>query len=178
MAVLLAATAAPVPAQEGGQPPPEYEVKAAFLLNFAKLTEWPAASFETPASPVVICLLGSNPFGPALQRTLDQETAQGRPVVARVVAAASRPEGCHILFVPRERTPPSGALLSSRTGGIVTVGETERFLEQGGCIAFVLESGRLRFDVSTQAAERQGVRFSSRLLRMARRSDRPPGDGS
>jgi hypothetical protein len=178
LAALSAAAAASAFAQEPADATVfEYRVKAAFLLNFAKLTEWPASSFDTPDSPVGICVLGDNPFDGALDDAFENETAQGRPLEARTIRTAADLTGCHILFVPRARTAAAAARLRSRLG-VVTVGETERFLERGGCINFIVESGRVRFEVSQEAADRQGVRFSSHLLRLAREADRPPGGGS
>lgn len=151
-------------------PPGEYRVKAEFLLNFAKLTEWPSSAFERPDSPITICLVGRNPFGAALDDALRNETAGGHPLQARLIQSVGQADDCHMIFVPRGRGPSVPELLRSSRRAAVTVGESPRFLDEGGAIRFVIDSGRVRFDINTSSAEKQGVKFSSDLLRLARRA--------
>jgi hypothetical protein len=145
----------------------EYQVKAAYLFNFAKFVEWPASAFAGQ-SPLTICVAGSNPFGAALGDLVKGETVHGRPIVARVVDGAG--SLCHVLFVPRGEQLASFVRSGSKAP-VLTVGETADFLEQGGIVSFVLEEGRVRFEMSPEAANRHGLMISSRLLRLARVRD-------
>jgi hypothetical protein len=111
---------------------------------------------------------GSNPFGAALDDLVKGETVQGRPLVARVVDSGD--SLCHVLFVPRGERLTSFVRRES-TAPVLTVGETMDFLEQGGIVSFILEEGRVRFEMSPDAANRHGLMISSRLLRLARVRD-------
>lgn len=145
----------------------EYRVKAAFLLNFTKFTEWPAASFAAADSPIEICILGEDPFGAALDQIVAGEIVNGRRVVSRRIKQAPTPKSCAVLFVSQsdkgalKTLPPFGP-------GVLTVGEGEDFVRHGGMIAFIIENRRVRFDVNRTAAEKAGLELSSKLLSIAR----------
>lgn len=149
----------------------EYRVKAAYLFNFTKFVEWPEEALRD-GTPLTICTVGGNPFGPALGETIRGEQVNGRPLAAR---PAPPVEGCHLLFVPRA-VPPAGHLAAASTRPILTVGESEDFLDRGGMVRFVLEDGRIRFEINHDAAARMHLRISSRLLRLARPTDGRPED--
>lgn len=158
--VLLCACQALTSAQEVAL---EYRVKAAYLFNFTKFVEWPAAAFQNDKS-FSICVAGRNPFGTALTTTLDGETAAGLPLASRVVDS-SEAASCHVLFVPRG-VAAAPYLRDTATAPVLTVGESPDFVEQGGAIKFVLDGGRVRFEINQQAAERAQLRISSRLLQL------------
>jgi hypothetical protein len=162
--IALLLTAVPVlPAPAHAQDVPlEYRVKAAYLFNFVKFVEWPAAA---AAGPLTICVAGRNVFGDVLADTVSGETLDGRPLAVRVILEPD--PGCHILFVPRGAAV-TAYLRSSRGLPMLTVGESPDFLAQGGLVNFVLEGGNVRFEIAVEAAERAGLRISSRLLRLAR----------
>jgi hypothetical protein len=144
----------------------EYQVKAVYLFNFAKFIEWPA---EAQSGPITICIAGQNPFGDVLEETLRGEIVNGRPLAMRVIAG---PEpGCHVVFVP-QGTGTTTYLLAAQGSPTLTVGETPDFISQGGIISFILESGKVRFQIDSKAAERAELRISSHLLRLARTPDR------
>lgn len=145
----------------------EYHVKAAFLLNFARFTEWPTTAFESADAPIQVCVLGENPFGETLVETLRQETAGGRTFAVRTVDSSPSAERCHLVFVPRGEDRRA-ALLLARGRALVTVGESDGFLAAGGTINLFIEDGRVRFSVNQEAATRKGIQFSSHLLRLAR----------
>ena len=166
-ALLLLPVARPA---TGADTPIEYQVKAAFLLNFARFTEWPPAAFSSADAPIQICVLRENPFGEILSETIRQETAGGRPLRARIIDSFPEAERCHLLFVPRGQTRRAAPLIA-RPAPLVTVGESSDFLQAGGTINLFLEDGRVRFAINQEAAARQGVRFSSHLLRLARTPD-------
>jgi hypothetical protein len=171
VAVLLCAAMAPTSAQDAGL---EYRVKAAYLFNFTKFIEWPNGAFIGGRSfSFSICVAGRNPFGPALTATLAGETAAGLPLAARVVNAGGA-AGCHVLFLPTG-VPAAPYLRAVGTSPVLTVGESPGFLAQGGIINFVLDGGRVRFEINQAAAERAQLRISSRLLQLGRGSG-PRGD--
>lgn len=147
----------------------EYQVKAAFLYNFAKFVEWPAGAFEGPTDSLVLCVVGDDPFGESLDTVVRGETLNGRPLVVHRTRDVYEIRDCHVVFVPRsERGRQERLLEDLRNRGILTVGEADGFLTGGGIIRFVLEQNRVRFDINLQAAESSGLRLSSKLLRLAR----------
>jgi hypothetical protein len=144
----------------------EYQVKAAFIYNFAKFIDWPGA---TPQGDFVIGILGDDPFRGALQATVKDRSIDGRPVVVRQVPSADAARSFQILFVStseRERLP---AILDSLKGSaVLTVGETEGYAKSGVVINFIVEDNRVRFEVNVDAAERANLRISSKMLSLAR----------
>jgi hypothetical protein len=159
---LLVVLSAPGLAQEV---PLEYRVKAAFLYNFARFVDWPATM---ASGPLTICLADHNPFGDALAATLQGERIGGREVVARVITAPS--SACHVLFVPEGAS--AAPYLRDRQAPTLTVGESGDFIAMGGIVNFVREGANVRFEIDAMAAERAGLRISSRLLRLARMPNR------
>jgi len=143
----------------------EYRVKAAFLLNFTKFVEWPAA--ELPESDsFTICILGEDPFGSVLDQMTEGETVNGRKLAILRIRANS-PKACQVVFFSK---PEKGyaQILSGFNRGVLTVGEGDTFLHDGGIIAFVIENRRVRFDIDQSAAATAGLRISSKLLSVAR----------
>lgn len=144
----------------------EYRVKAAYLLNFTRYVEWPAAA--APDSQLSICVLGADPFGRILDATVAGRTVQGRSLQVRRVQNASEAAGCEVVFVSREtwrRSPASLKVL--RNTGTLTVGESEQFARGGGVIGFVILDETVRFVVNDEARDRAGLRISSRMLSLA-----------
>lgn len=146
----------------------EYQVKAAFLLNFARFTEWPRKAFDHQEAPLVICTYADNPFGDTLVQTIEGERATGHPLQARLIGSPGELRRCHMVFVPRGRSRRTAALVASRGDrSVLLIGEQDGFLAAGGDINFTLEDGRVRFDINPNRDGRR-VRFSSHLLRLAR----------
>jgi hypothetical protein len=144
----------------------EYQVKAAFIYNFAKFIDWPGT---TPQGDFVIGILGDDPFRGALQATVKDRSIDGRPVVVRQVSSAEAARNFQILFVsPSERERLPGILDSLKGSAVLTVGETEGFASSGVVINFIVEDSRVRFEVNVDAAERANLRISSKLLSLAR----------
>jgi hypothetical protein len=144
----------------------EYRVKAVYLFNFVKFVEWPSRAVP---GPLTICVAGQNPFGAALDDALRGEMVNDRPLATRVILEPG--PGCDVLFVPRGAAA-AAYLGAARGSPTLTVGETPGFLEQGGIINFVLEGGKVRFEIDPKGAERADLRISSHLLRVARTPDR------
>lgn len=156
---------APAGAQAGGT---EYQIKAAFLFNFAQFVEWPEAAFESPDAPLVIGILGDDPFGAALDGIVRGEKVGGHPLVVHRFAPGE-PIDCHILFVVRsERGHLPQVLAGVKSRSVLTVGETEGFAEGGGMIGFVTDRDRIRLAVNLAASDEGGLKLSSKLLRAAR----------
>ena len=141
----------------------EYRVKAAFLFNFTKFIDWPPGAMSDGA-PFTICVAGANPLASALEDTIRGETVAGRSLQSRI---AQGNEACQVLFVPHD-VDAVPILKRARTQPVLTVGESPDFLRQGGIINFVRDGGKVRFEISQEAAMRAQLRISSRLLRLAR----------
>jgi hypothetical protein len=151
-----------------GQALDEYQVKAAFLYNFAKFVEWPPEAFKTPKDPILVCVLGRNPFGNALEEAIRGKSIAGRPFAYRHVSDAESASACQILFVGSEESKHFRSLLESlKPMGILTVGEAQGFAADGGVINFKLDEGRVRFEINVAAAEHQQLHISAKLLSLA-----------
>lgn len=176
--LLLAVFALPgLAASVSAQAAAEYDVKAAFLYNFAKFVEWPPDAFDSPGSPMTLCIVGKDPFGDVLDTLVRGETLQGRPLIVHRTRDLLEVRDCHVVFLSRtEQARQDEVLATVRGAGILTVGEGDSFLREGGIIRFVLEANRVRFEVNLDAAERNGLKLSSKLLRLAR-SVQPAGQG-
>ena len=147
----------------------EYQVKAAFLYNFAKFVEWPAGKLGDGGSPIAVCVFGRDPFGATLDQTLQGKTANDRTLVVRRATAAADLKRCHILFISSSEKKRMAETLQSLGGGsVLTVGETEGFTEQGGMVNFTREQNKVRLEINPAAAARAGIRISSQLLKLAR----------
>ena len=144
----------------------EYRVKAAFLLNFTKFIEWPPAAFGQPDSPISICILGEDPFGPALDQTVTGEVVNGRRVIVQRIKRAPSPGSCQVLFISRSERDVA-AVLTGLGPGVLSIGEGEGFIHNGGMIGFVIENRRVRFGINEAAAENAGIKLSSKLLNVA-----------
>ena len=151
----------------------EYQVKAAFLYNFARFVEWPTTAFGNDKEPFRICVIGKDPFGGALAEAVRAKTVSGRSFVVAGISGPgildkSYAAGCQILFVSsseKNRLPAIFRALPA--AGVLTIGDTEGFAAQGGIVNFKLEDGRVRFEINVEAAERENLRISSRMLTLA-----------
>jgi len=148
----------------------EYGVKAAYLLNFSRYVQWPEDTTVSAPAPLVICIHGSNPFGDQLERTVRGRTSGGRPIAVRHTESIAEARACQVVFMSQaewRRRPDVLAALARH--GVLTVGETAAFAEGGGIISFVIEHQVVRFTVNLSAAEKAGLRLSSRMLAIATR---------
>ena len=146
----------------------EYEVKAAFLYNFAKFVEWPSQAFRTPQDPMLVCVLGHSPLDQTLEQVLHGKSVEGRRFAFRQVMGADDAAGCQILFVTSTESKRFRVLCENlKPQGILTVGEAQGFAANGGVINFKLEAGRVRFEINVDAAEHAQLQISSKLLSLA-----------
>lgn len=148
-------------------PAPEYEVKAAFLLNFPSFVEWPPNTFNNSTQPLVLGIFGRDPFQGSLTRMAAAKTVNGRSLLIRVLTDPNQIRACQVVFFPAANgyDPQIAAALEDL--GILTVGEVDGFAEHGGIINFVIENRHVRFEVNQAAAERAHLKMSSKLLQLA-----------
>ena len=146
--------------------PTEYEVKAAFLYNFARFVEWPAEALR--AEPFVITILGRDPFGSVLDETVSGKTVAGRPIQVRRATRVEEVHDAHIVFVSASEGANMSAILKAlEKPGLLTVGEVDGFAERGGAINFTMHSRRVRFEINPVRAEQAHLKMSSHLLKLA-----------
>lgn len=117
-------------------------------------------------SPIVLCIAGEDPFGPVLDRMVERGSVRGRRITVRRIHEPAE-ANCSLAFIGGSETGVPKILAEFGTG-VLTVGEGDRFLDEGGMIAFVNENRRVRFDVNQPAVRRAGLKLSSRLLAVAR----------
>ena len=147
----------------------EHEVKAAFLYNFLKFVEWPAARFQETNAPLVIGVVGTSPITAALEATVRNRTINGRPLVVKAVKTPEEARAVLSLFVPGSEDERLEAWLTSLNGSsVLTVGESAAFAKQGGIINFVLDGDKLRFEINMDVARRAGLKISAQLQKLAR----------
>jgi hypothetical protein len=146
----------------------EYQLKAAFLFNFAKFIEWPAKSFPASQSPFAICVLGVDPFGSAMDQAMQGKAVGDHPVAIERSKDVAEARQCQMIFVSsseKHRVPE--ILEGLRGASALVVGETDGFAVAGGTVQFTLEENRVRFLINTDAAARAGLNVSSKLLSLA-----------
>ena len=154
--------AAPEPAVE------EYRVKGAYLLNFAKFVEWPESTFKGPGDPIALCILGASPFSPALDVAAHSVVVAKHPVVIRQIPGPLQARHCQIVFVSAAERRHARALLRAVQGGnVLTVGETEGFVADGGVIELNVEDGKVTMEINTAGAKKAGLLISAKLLSLA-----------
>lgn len=156
--------------------PSEYQVKAAFLYNFAKFVKWPENAFSDTNSPIVIGILGEDPFGPSLDLAVQGKTINGHPLIVRTVGNINEAAGaCQVLFVCKKPKRNLVQLIAAlRHAGILTVGDTEHFIDAGGMINFVSDDSKVRFEINDLEARRAGLTISSKLLSVAQKREKKP----
>jgi hypothetical protein len=150
----------------------EYLIKAGFIFNFAKFVEWPSAVFAQTDTPIVIGILGTDPFGSIIDQIVRDKKIGNRGFIVKRLnwnRDSKELKDCNILFVSAsERARIDDVLQIVKNLPILTVGETPGFAERGGIIRFTVEDNRVRFEVNVEAAHQAQLTISSRLLTLAR----------
>jgi YfiR/HmsC-like len=174
----LAALACAVAAPGSAQSPPaikyqptEVEVKAAFLYHFAQLVTWPDTADADPPPPLVVAILGPDPFGDRLEAIIGDEKIRGRSFkIQRIVTLTELAEPPQILFIgSTDRVETERALAAVAKSPVLTVGVASGFAKRGGMIEFRLTPDRrVAFDINLQAVASAGLKMSSQLLKIAR----------
>jgi hypothetical protein len=167
--MMLACICWQVPVSKAQQAAPtEYQVKAAYLYNFGKFVDWSAASTAAKRDGFQICVLGQDPFGPALDAALARQSIEGKSVMARRIMKPQDAAGCRILFISSSEDRQLKSIFSVLDGsGVLTVSDIPQFSQRGGMIEFTLEGNRVRFEVNLAPAEAAGLTLSSELLKVA-----------
>jgi hypothetical protein len=154
-------------------PVSEYAIKAAILLQTTRFVEWPADAFPAPDAPLVVGVLGQDPFGPLLEQTFKGETTRGRPIQVRRFASFADLEPCHVLCVcvsEEERWPDIRKRLGEgdfATRVPMTVSDIPTFAEKGGVLQLTLQEKKVHLHVNVDAAARARLKVSSQLLKLA-----------
>jgi hypothetical protein len=150
----------------------EYLIKAGFIYNFAQLVQWPSATFAQTDSPIVIGILGTDPFGATIDRVIENKKLDGRNVIVKRLKWGKELKDlkdCNILFVSSsEKEHLSDVINTVKWLPILTIGETAGFASRGGIINLTLEGNKVRFEVNVEAAKQANLNISSRLLALAR----------
>jgi hypothetical protein len=169
LAVWLMAVSVSPPMKAESNGASEYEVKAAFLFHFAQFVEWPAQAFRDANMSLTYCTIGEDPFRGALDEAVKGKQVGNRDLRVQHLKEREPIEGCQVLFIAaaqRGRQPEELALANGHP--ILTVGETEHFVQQGGIIGFCLEEKKVRFEINLEAAGRSQLKISARLLSLAK----------
>jgi hypothetical protein len=151
----------------------EYQTKAAFLFNFAKFVNWPSRKFTEPDSPLIIGVVGSDPFGGLLEEQVQDQRINDRTVVVHHIQSMQELRKCHIIFVCRSEAGRLGPILAEVRGeNVLTVGDNDQFITRGGMINFVMVGGAVHFQINDSAARHAGLKISSKLSSLALPSGR------
>ena len=163
----------------GQEKPGEYQVKAAYLYNFGRFIQWPAKVTTASTGFFTICILGEDPFGPALDTTLAGETIGNQKVAARRISSLQQPVDCQILFISSSEGKHLNKIIDALgNSAVLTVSDIPQFSQRRGMIQLLMEGNRIRFEVNLAATQRAGLTLSSELLKVATavRKDSQPGD--
>ncbi len=165
-AIALALGAAP-PAQ--AETELEIAVKAAFLVRFSLYVEWPPAAFAAATSPIVVCVVGEDPFGDILDKAAAAQRVNEHPLLVRRLKTATRDAGCHIAYLAGTETQRPAAMSEALRGSpVLTVSDGARGPGPAAVVVnFVIQDNRVRFEIDDASAARNGLVISSRLLGLA-----------
>ena len=159
ISVAHGASAAPTPSAE-------YKLKAVFLFNFAQFVEWPARAFPEPTAPLVIGVLGDDPFGAYLDDLVNDEKIGDRPLIVRRYKRTEDIAECHIVFICRSEAKDLGKIVTRlKDRSLLTVSDADTFTRQGGMVRFALENGKIRLRINVEAAKACDLTISSKILR-------------
>lgn len=149
--------------------PTEYQIKAAFIYNFALFVEWPPAAFAETNSPMVIGVLGKNVFGDSLEQTINGKAIKGHPLQFKAFTSMAEATNCQVLFISTSEKSRLSKILALLQGtSTLTVTEnTDDFIGNGGMINLVIVGNKVRFQINNQAAKKVGLIISSKLLSLA-----------
>ena len=146
----------------------EYQVKAAFLYNFGKFIEWPPRSFQDDKAPLILGILGKDPFGDSLDSFKGKKIGS-REFLVKVFPKLETLEKCHILFIGASEKDQLSKVLKTIGGwNVLTVGDIPGFCQAGGILNFAIEEKKVRFEINPQAAQRHGLKVSSQLVKLAK----------
>ncbi|HYV32711.1 MAG TPA: YfiR family protein [Candidatus Binatia bacterium] len=149
-------------------PPPEYRIKAVFLYNFAQFVDWPTNAFPEAQTPLVIGVLGEDPFGSFLDETVRGEKVNNRPLAVQRYRRVDEIKTCHVLFISGSEANRLEQIFNGLKGrNILTVGDCDGFARRGGMIRFVNEKSKIRLKIGLETTKAANLTVSSKLLRPA-----------
>ncbi len=163
VSALLLVSAVPLSAQSK-----EYQIKAAFLYNFSQFIEWPPTAFGGAQEPIVLGIIGEDPFGAYLDELVRGEKVNNHPLVVQRYASVDEIKNCHVLFISRSKSLPPGPLLESLKGrSTLTVGDSDEAARAGVMIRFFTDQNKIRLRINVEAAKAVNLTISSKLLKAA-----------
>lgn len=147
----------------------EYEIKAAFIYNFAKFVEWSDITGAEKNNILPLCILGDDPFGDTIDK-LDGRRVQNLPIRVKRIGSVNDYAGCQILFISRSETDNLKEVIDvlSLKKGILSISDIDGFAQSGGVIELVLEENKVKFTVNIKAAKESDLNLSSKILRLAK----------
>ena len=146
----------------------EYPLKAVFLFNFAQFTDWPTNAFEKADSPLVIGVLGNDPFGAVLDDAVRDEILNGRKFVVERYQRVEDIKTCHILFINESETRRLDKIMLALKGKpVLTVSEIDNSAYRGVCVRFITENNKIHLRINTDSLKEAKLVMSSKLLRIA-----------
>jgi hypothetical protein len=147
----------------------EKQLKVAFLANLAKFVEWPPNAFKNARDPIICCILGDGPFGRVLEETASRQIIDNRKFIMHHISNPSQSSGCHMLFVSEDELKRWRSMAAQLMGrGILTVGETLDFTSEGGVVSFKLNGDKAQIQINLDEAEKEKLKFSSKLLSLSK----------
>ncbi|HEX6885571.1 MAG TPA: YfiR family protein [Planctomycetota bacterium] len=155
--------------REVGSEHREYQIKAAFLLNFIRYTTWPPEAFANPKAPIEVTVVGRDPFGPILEETFAGETIEGRRIVVRRERGLPEALTGHVVFsADLEHVGRAELLRACRRRPMLLVGESPDFAAEGACVNFYLADKKTRFEINTDSLAEAKLVISPAVLKLAR----------
>jgi len=146
----------------------ERQVKALCIMNFARYTQWPQWTFADTNAAISIGIVGQDALREDLRRAVARKTINGRPVIVRSLEPGGESDDCQILFISASESKHIPDIIERvRNKPVLTIGETDSFLKEGGAINFALRNGKVRFDVNLDAVRSGGLQLSSKVLVLA-----------
>jgi hypothetical protein len=149
-------------------PPSEYQIKAAFIYNFARFVEWPTQSYGAPDSPMIVGLLGENDFGDNLAQIINGKVIKGHPLQFKEFKSLAEATNCQVLFISKSEQNDFPKIITQLQGNnILTVSDGDNFIGAGGMIDLVIVDQKIRFQINDEAAKKAGLTISSKLLSLS-----------
>jgi hypothetical protein len=155
---------------EGQEVNREYAIKAAYLYQFARYVEWPPNAFTSDTSPLIIGVLGTDPFGGILDEIARSKRIDGHPIIVHRFSSMADYKPCHILFIGASvsQAEKAAAIEKARGSSVLLVGEEPGFADEGGMINFFMDENKIRFEINAENAKQDRLKISSKLLSLAK----------
>ncbi|MFO7892060.1 MAG: YfiR family protein [bacterium] len=148
--------------------PSEYQVKAKYLYNFTRFVDWPDQTFSHPDSPFIIGILGEDPFGIDLDKTVEGKKIKNRNFIIKRFKKFNDLKYCHILYIGIDDHGKRKKIIKKLSDrNILTVSDKKNFAQNGGIINFIIKDKKIRFQINFQAAQESNIQISSKILRQA-----------